>query len=51
MIIKQLPAPVPHTLTVNVATALAQKHAAGFLHLTSELIEEIIDACWEAIRQ
>ena len=51
MIIKQLPAPVMHTLTVDVATSLAQKQAAGFLTLTDDLIEEIIDACWEAIRQ
>ena len=51
MIIKDLPAPVMHTLTIDVATSLAQKHAAGFLTLTDELIEEIIDACWEAIRQ
>ena len=51
MILKDLPAPVVHTLTVDVATSLAQKHAAGFITLTDELIEEIIDACWEAIRQ
>ena len=51
MILKDLPAPVVHTLTVDVATSLAQKHAAGFINLTDELIEEIIDACWEAIRQ
>lgn len=51
MIIKDLPGPVVHTLTVDVATSLAQKHAAGIVALTDELIEEIIDACWEAIRQ
>ena len=51
MLIKDFPAPVVHTLTVDVATSLAQKHAAGLLTLTDELIEEIIDACWEAIRQ
>jgi len=51
MMIKDFPAPVVHTLTVDVATSLAQKHAAGLLTLTDELIEEIIDACWEAIRQ
>ncbi|MCG3208500.1 MAG: HTH-type transcriptional repressor Bm3R1 [Anaerolineae bacterium] len=51
MILKNLPAPVVHTLTMDVATALAQKHAAGFLTLTDDLIEQIIDACWEAIRQ
>lgn len=51
MIIKGFPAPVMHTLTVDVATSLAQKHAAGAITLTDELIEQIIDACWEAIRQ
>ena len=51
MIIKNLPAPVMHTLTVDVATSLAQKHAAGVITLTDELIEQIIDVCWEAIRQ
>jgi hypothetical protein len=51
MIIKDFPGTVIHTLTVDVATSLAQKHASGILTLTDELIEEIIDACWEAIRQ
>ncbi len=51
MIIKDFPEPVIATLTLDVATSLAQKHTAGFLILTDELIEEIIDACWEAIRQ
>lgn len=51
MILKGFPAPVMHTLTVDVATSLAQKHAAGFINLTDDLIEQIIDACWEAIRQ
>lgn len=51
MIIKDLPGAVIHTLTVDVATSLAQKHAAGIVTLTDEIIEEVIDACWEAIRQ
>ena len=51
LMIKDFPAPVVHTLTVDVATSLAQKHAAGFLTLTDELIEQVIDASWEAIRQ
>ncbi len=51
MIIKNLPAPVMHTLTMDVATSLAQKHAAGVITLTDEIIEQVIDACWEAIRQ
>lgn len=51
MIIKDFPLPVMHTLTVDVATSLAQKHASGVLILTDTLVEEIINACWEAIRQ
>ncbi len=51
MIIKSLPEPVMMAFTLDVATSLAQRHAAGFLELTDELIEEVIDASWEAIRQ
>lgn len=51
MIIKDFPAPVIGALTLDVATSLAQKQAAGFLDLTDELIERIIEASWEAIRQ
>ena len=51
MIIKDFPAPVIATLTLDVATSLAQKHAAGALNLPDELIEQVIDASWEAIRQ
>jgi AcrR family transcriptional regulator len=50
-IIKNFPTAVISALTLDVATSLAQKHAAGFLNLTDELVEQIIDACWEAIRQ
>lgn len=50
-IIKDFPEAVISTLTLDVATSLAQKHAAGFLDLTDELVEQIIDASWEAIRQ
>jgi AcrR family transcriptional regulator len=50
MIIKPLPDPVVLAFTLDVATSLAQRHAAGFLDLTDELIEEVIDASWAAIR-
>ena len=50
-IIKDLPEPVVLAFTLDVATSLAQRHAAGFLDLTDELIENVIDASWEAIRQ
>ena len=51
MIIKNLPEPVVSAYTLDVATSLAQRHAAGFLNLSDELIEQIIDASWEAIRK
>ena len=51
MMIKALPAAVISTFTLDVATSLAQKQAAGFLQLTDELIEQIIGASWEAVRQ
>jgi hypothetical protein len=52
IIFKNFPEPVVATLTPDVATALAQKQTVGCLTLTDteELIEENIDACWEAIR-
>jgi AcrR family transcriptional regulator len=51
MVIKDFPEAVVSTLTLDVATSLAQKHAAGFVNLTDPLIEQVIDACWEAIRR
>lgn len=51
MIIKDFPDAVIVSLTLDVATSLAQKQAAGFVELTDELIDRIIDALWEAIRQ
>lgn len=50
-IIKDLPEAVVLALTLDVATSLAQKHAAGFVTLTDDLIDRIIAASWEAIRQ
>jgi AcrR family transcriptional regulator len=51
MIIKDFPPAVISTLTVDVATSLAQKQAGRQLTLTNKLIEQVIDASWEAIRQ
>lgn len=51
MIIKPFPPAVTSALTVDVATSLAQKQAIGLVTLTDELIEQIIDALWEAVRQ
>lgn len=51
MIIKDLPFFAISTLTLDVATSLAQKQAAGLLTLDAVLVEAIIDACWEALRR
>ena len=51
MIIKDLPQSVIATLTLDVASSLAQKQATGLINLTDELVEQIIDALWEAIRE
>lgn len=50
MIIKDFPVAVIASLSLDVATSLAQKQAAGFVELTDELVDLIIDALWEAIR-
>jgi AcrR family transcriptional regulator len=50
-IIKDLPQCVINILTVNVATALAQKQVRGQIELTDALIGEVIETSWEAIQQ
>ncbi len=50
-IIKDLPHPVLFSLTLDVASSVAQKHAAGQLTLTDALVEQVVDACWDAVRQ
>jgi AcrR family transcriptional regulator len=50
-IIKDLPDPVLYSLTLDVASSVAQKHSAGLLDLTDATIEQIVNACWDAIRQ
>jgi AcrR family transcriptional regulator len=51
MLIKDFPQDVIDILTLDVATALAQKQTAGQLTLTDKLIAQVIDTSWEAIRQ
>ena len=51
MVVKDLPDVVMTTLTIDVVTSLAQKHAAGLFEITDELIEQIVHALWEAIRR
>jgi len=50
-IIKAMPLPVLYTFTLEVASSVAQKHAAGTLDLSDELIDQIIDTSWDAIRR
>ncbi|MCB9148397.1 MAG: TetR family transcriptional regulator [Caldilineaceae bacterium] len=51
MLIKELPFEVVAALTLDVATSLAQKHDAGLVTMTDELIDRVVDASWEAIRR
>ena len=50
-VIKDLPYPVITAFTMDVATSLAQKQANGVIELTPELVDKVIEAAWEAIRQ
>lgn len=50
-IIKDLPDVVIRAFTMDVATSLAQRQASELIELTPRLIEQVIDASWEAIRQ
>jgi hypothetical protein len=50
-IVKDLPRQVFHSLCLDFAGALSQKHAKGMLYLTDELMDKIIDATWDAIKQ
>lgn len=50
-VIKPFPEAVSATLTLDVAMSLAQKHEAGFVEMTDDLIDKVVDALWEAMRQ
>lgn len=50
-VIKDLPDMVLYALTMEVANSLAQKHATNMLTVTEELLEQIVEACWDAIRR
>jgi AcrR family transcriptional regulator len=50
-IIKDLPDLVFYALTIEVASSLAQKHAAGLLVMDDALIEQVAEACWDAIKR
>ena len=50
MIIKDLPGPVIGTFLVDMATSLAKKQEVGLLELTDEMVDRVVDALWDAIR-
>lgn len=50
MIIKDLPRVVYGTLVSDVPSSLARKEAAGQVELTDDLVEEIVESLWQAIR-
>lgn len=50
MIIKQLPMPFFYTLISDVPAGLAKRQSAGQLELTDDMVEDIIEALWQAIR-
>ena len=50
-LVKELPVQVLHSLTLDVASAIVQKHNAGLLDLNDAVIEQIVAACWDAVRR
>lgn len=50
MIIKDLPLPFFYTLISDVPAGLAKRQAAGQLELTDAIVEDIIEALWQAVR-
>lgn len=50
LIIKDLPHGVYGTLAVDVPAALVRRQANGQLLLTAELVEEVIESLWQAVR-
>lgn len=49
-VIKSFPEAVSTALTLDIAMSLAQKHEAGFVEMTDELIDSVVEALWEALR-
>ena len=50
-IIKDLPNELIEIVTMEVASAIARKHAAGLLNVSETLLDQAVDACWDAIRR
>ena len=50
-IIKDLPNEMLETFTTDIASSIARKHAAGVLNVTEALLDQAVDACWDAVRR
>jgi AcrR family transcriptional regulator len=50
-IMKDLPLPVLLGLAFGPIMHICRDHAAGFLELNVRLIEEIVEACWDALKR
>jgi AcrR family transcriptional regulator len=50
-VIKPLPDEVLYAFTMEIAGSLAQKHANGILTVTDDLLDEVIGACWDALKR
>ena len=50
-VIKPLPYDVLYAFTMEIASSLAQKHANGVLTITDDLLDQIIEACWDALKR
>jgi AcrR family transcriptional regulator len=50
-VIKPLPYEVLYAFTMEIASSLAQKQANGILTITDDLLDQIIGACWDALKR
>jgi AcrR family transcriptional regulator len=50
-VIKDLPLEVFASLTGDVAISLARKHRAGTIKLNDLILEQAMDACWDAVKR
>lgn len=50
-VLKDLSMELFGSLTMEVAISLAKKHHAGALVLTDAVLEQAVDACWDAVKR
>lgn len=50
-ILKALPMPALFALAFGPLPSLLRDHIFGFIHLDEEMIEEVTQACWDAIKK